>query len=110
MNCTLNVANLLVATYTHHASLLFSVHIEGTAGPPQVGDFSLPRSEVTFHLGANDGNTITVFADVFDDLIIEGAESFTLSITVVDPPAGVTVDPNGNTATINILDDDGKYL
>ena len=94
----------------HHASLLLSVHIEGTAGPPQVGDFSLSWSEVTFDLGANDGNTITVFADVIDDLIIEGTESFSLSITVEDPPAGVIVDPNGNAATINILDDDGKYL
>ena len=100
----------MLNTHLHLPSLLFSLHIEGTAGPPQVGDFSLSRTEVTFDVGANDGNTITVIADVFDDLIIEGTESFTLSITMVDPPAGVTVDPNGNTATINILDDDGKYL
>lgn len=64
---------------------------------------------MTFDLGANDGNIITVFADVIDDLTIEGTESSTLSISAVDLPAGVTVDPNENTATINILDDDGKY-
>ena len=95
---------------SYHASLLFSVHIEGTAGPPQVGDFALSRSEVTFDIGANDGNRITLFVDVFDDPIIEGTESFTISITMVDPPAGVTVDPNANTGTVDIQDDDGKYL
>ena len=94
----------------HHALLLLSVHIEGTPGPPQVGDFSLTRTEVTFDLGANDGNRISVPIDVFDDPIIEGTESFTVSITMVDPSAGVTVDPNANTGTVNILDDDGKYL
>lgn len=90
--------------------MLFFLHnIEGTAGPPQVGDFELSRSEVTFDLGANDNNTITVFADIFDDFIVEGTETFTFSITMVNPPAGVTVDPNSNTATITIIDDDGKY-
>ena len=34
---------------------------------------------MTFDVGANSGNTISVFVDVLDDLLVEGTESFTLS-------------------------------
>ena len=57
-------------------------------------DFNLSQSEVTFELGANDGNTITVFVDVLDDLFVEGTESFTLSGSIGSPSAS----GSGNTS------------
>ena len=68
---------------------------EGTAGPPQVGDFSLDKNTFTFDSGSNDGNTISVFADVFDDNLVEGTESFTVSVSITDPGTGImpTLDP-----------------
>ena len=42
-------------------------------------DFHLSRTEVMFGIGDNNGNTISVFVDVLDDLLVEGTETFTLS-------------------------------
>ena len=45
-------------------------------------DFNLSRTEVTFEIGADNGNTITVFVDVLDDLLAEGTENIVLSGSV----------------------------
>ena len=70
-------------------------------------DFTLLRSEVTFVIGANDGNTITVLVDVLDDLLVEGTECFTLSGGIGSPaaPGSSFV---GGPVTVCILDNDGK--
>ena len=62
---------------------------------------------VTFDTGANDGNTITVFVDVLDDLLVEGTECFTLSGGIGSPaaPGSSFV---GGPVTVCILDNDGK--
>ena len=44
-------------------------------------DFTLSRTEVTFALGTNDGNVISVL----DDPLVEGTESFTLTGSVAPP-------------------------
>ena len=87
-------------------------------------DFNLSQSEVTFELGANDGNTITVFVDILDDLFVEGTESFTLSGSIGSPSApgsGSTSGQDsgsgsegsqaafvGGPVTVSIFDDEGK--
>ena len=71
-------------------------------------DFTLSRSEVTFDIGANDGNTITVIVDVLDDLLVEGTETFTLTGGIRSTAAAGAVFVGGP-ATVSILDDDGKF-
>ena len=70
-------------------------------------DFILLRSEVTFDIGANDGNTINVLVDVLDDLLVEGTECFTLTGGIGSPaaPGSSFV---GGPVTVCILDNDGK--
>ena len=60
---------------------------------------------MTFGLGTNDGNVISVFVDILDDLFIEGRENFTLSDSVAPPASFV-----GGPVTVRIIDDDGKHL
>ena len=72
-------------------------------------DFTLSRSEVSFDQGAGDGNTISVFVDVLDDLLVEGTESFTLSGSIGSPAASGSTFVGGP-VTVAILDDDGKIM
>lgn len=60
---------------------------------------------MTFDLGANNGNTITAFVNVLDDLVVEGTEDVFLSGSV-DAPASFV----GGPATFNIVDDDCKCI
>ena len=91
-------------------------------------DFNLSQSEVTFDSGANDGNIMTVFVDILDDLFVEGMESFTLSGSIGSPSAsgsgstssqdsgsGSAGSPGvpeavfvGGPVTVSIFDDEGK--
>ena len=69
---------------------------------------------MTFDIGANDLNTITVVLNVFDDLLVEGTESFTVSASITSPgthPGGVVPVFVGGTDTVNgiIIDNDGEY-
>ena len=66
---------------------------------------------MTFDIGANDLNIITVVLNVFDDLLVEGTESFTVSGTITTPgnqPGGVVpmFDPGLDTVDTNIIDND----
>jgi len=83
--------------------------------PPFGGDFCFITNDVTFDIGANDGNIITVVADGFDDRIVEGTESFTTTATITDAgtqPGGVTPAfvPGTNTVTVTIADDDVPFI
>jgi len=80
---------------------------------PTAGDFCLIRNDVTFDLGSATLGPISVFIDVFDDFLVEGTESFTVSASVTDPEmqgGGITPAfvPGTDTATINIIDNDCK--
>jgi len=68
-------------------------------------DFTLSRTEVTFALGTNDGNVISAFIDILDDLLVEGTENFTLTGSVAPPALFV-----GGPVTVSIIDNDGKHL
>jgi len=71
-------------------------------------DFVLARDGVTFDAGANDGNTISIRIEIWDDLSVEGTERFTFTGSVVTTGTiGVFV---GGPATISILDDDSKWM
>ena len=64
---------------------------------------------MTFDVGANSGNTISVFVDVLDDLLVEGTESFTLSgaiSTTIAAPGSTFV---GGGVTVFITDNDCKF-
>jgi len=68
----------------------------------------LVRGEVTFDIGANDGNTISVPINILDDPDVEGTETFILTGSVVTLGTGATF--VGGPATVSILDNDGKQM
>ena len=91
-------------------STIYTVAIVVSSSLPEGQDFTLLRSEITFDAGANDGNTITVFVDALDDLLVEGTECFTLSgsiSTTTAPPGASFV---GDPATVCLLDNEGKTV
>ena len=60
---------------------------------------------MTFDLGANNGNAISIFVNILDDNLVEGTEDVVLAGSV-DAPASFV----GGPATFNILDDDCKCI
>ena len=73
-------------------------------------DFNLSRTEVTFDVGANDGNTINVFVDVLDDLLVEGTECFTLAGAISTTTAAPGSTFVGGGVTVCIADNDCKCV
>ena len=78
---------------------------------PTAGDFCIINDDVTFDFTPTFPNTIAVVLDVFDDLLVEGTESFTVSASITEPgtqPGGVIPRfvPGADTATFNIIDND----
>ena len=73
-------------------------------------DFTLSRTEVTFDVGANDGNIISVFVDVLDDFLVEGTESFTLSGAISTTTAANGSTFVGGAVTVSIADNDCKFV
>ena len=75
-------------------------------------DFSLNTIEVIFPMdtvplqGVSD-TTMNVLVTPTDDLLVEGTESYTLSIVVTSGTATVGM---MDTVTVNITDNDGKSL
>ena len=72
-------------------------------------DFTLSQTEVTFHQGTNDGNILTVLADVMDDFLVEGTETFTLSGGIGSPAASGSSFVGGP-VTVSIADNDCKFV
>ena len=71
-------------------------------------DFELLRNQVTFDIGANDGNIISVPINIMDDPDVEGTETFILTGSVVT--TGTIATFGGGPATGSILDNDGKWM
>ena len=69
-------------------------------------DFSLANSTLTFDQGANDSNVQVLAINISDDQLVEGTESFVVSGNVTAPASFV---PGGDTVTVGILDNDGKF-
>ena len=73
-------------------------------------DYNLPQIiEVTFDVGASDGNTINLLINVLDDLLVEGRECFTLSGGIGSPAAAVSTFV-GADAEVCIEDNDCKCV
>ena len=105
VHCSAN--GTILATPTHNACIcLVSIMLLTCYPSLAVGqDFILSRTEVTFALGTNDGNVISVSVDILDDLLVEGMENFTLTGSVAPPALFV-----GGPVTVTIIDNDGKDL
>ena len=77
------------------------------------GDFCLIRNNATFDLGSGNSWPHLCSQWCFDDFLVEGRESFTVSASITDPGmqgGGVTPAfvPGTDTGTINIIDNDRK--
>ena len=72
-------------------------------------DFTLLRRDVTFDIGASDGNVINLLINVLDDLLVEGRECFTLSGSIGSPAAAGSTFVGGD-ATVCIVDNDCKCV
>ena len=69
-------------------------------------DFSLVSTALTFGMGSGDDDTMDIMVTLLDDLLVEGTENYTLSISVSSGPASVGA---LGTVTVNIADDDGEH-
>ena len=58
-------------------------------------------------MGLGDDETMNVMVMVTDDVLVEGTESYILSISVSSGPASIGA---MNTITVNIADNDGEVL
>ena len=56
---------------------------------------------------SNDNNVQSLVVDIADDFLVEGTESFVISGDAT-PPA--TFVPGRDSATVNILDNDGVWI
>ena len=81
---------------------MFNCHAEG-AGQ----DFVLGTTSITFGPGAGDGDTMDVSVTINDDAIVEGLESYTLSVTF---SSGLAVGVDTATALVNLADNDGESV
>ena len=68
-------------------------------------DFIFNRSNISFPPNSTEESCLEII--VINDTLTEGTESFSLQITVLSPPDIATP---GNPSTVNILDNDSKYL
>ena len=75
------------------------LHVEGV-------DFELDTTAITFAPGLGNGITMNIMVTPLDDLLVEGTERYTLSISVSSGPASVGT---MNAVTVNIEDSDCKY-
>ena len=68
-------------------------------------DFRLVFQRLTLCQGTSNGNVQSLVVDIADDFLVEGTESFVIS---GDAKAPATFVPGRDSATVNILDNDGK--
>ena len=71
-------------------------------------DFTSTSVTLTFIAGSISGSTVSTTVSIEDDNVVEGAEMFYTLGSTTDPHAQFI--PGGDTATVTILDDDGKAL
>ncbi len=61
--------------------------------------------DLTFALYSMDGDTVCLDVVIFNDTLVEGDETFTVTLTLVSTDQGVTT--GNNTTAITITDDEG---
>ena len=71
-------------------------------------DFILDNATFMFPAGSGDGATMNITVTVFNDSLLEGTESFGLSLSV---RSGVATLAQGmENVTLYIMDEDGKHI
>ena len=60
---------------------------------------------LTFRNGSTESQTVMIL--ITDDTVVEGAESFTVSLTTSEN--NVTIDPSSAVATVNIEDNSSEF-
>ena len=80
--------------------LIFLLFLEGT-------DFSLVTTSADFVTGLGNGETMNVMVMVTDEMLVEGTESYILSVSLSSGPASIGA---MDTVTLNIADNDGRFL
>ena len=68
-------------------------------------DFRLVFQKLTLCRGTSNDNVQSLVVDIMDDFLVEGTESFVISGDATAPASFV---PGRDSATINILDNDGE--
>ena len=68
-------------------------------------DFHLVFQKLTLCRGTSNNNVQSLVVDITDDFLVEGTESFVVSGDATAPASFV---PGNDSATVNILDNDGK--
>ena len=68
-------------------------------------DFCLVFQSLTLCRGTSNDNVQSLVVDIMDDSLVEGTESFVISGDATAPASFV---PGNDSATVNILDNDGK--
>ena len=93
------VSQTLAAT----VDTVLTYSVGGTASSGS--DFTPLSGSVTIAAGST---TATIIVPVIDDLLVEGTETVTLTLTGITASSpGVTIDGSADNATIDILDNDG---
>ena len=68
-------------------------------------DFCLVFQRLTLCQGTSNNNVESLVVDIIDDFCVEGTESFVISGNATAPASFV---PGRDSATVNILDNDGE--
>ena len=68
-------------------------------------DFRLVFQMLTLSPGTGNNNVQSLVVDIIDDFLVEGTESFVISGNATAPASFV---PGRDSATVNILDNDGE--
>ena len=68
-------------------------------------DFYLPKNELVFRAGTNNGTIQTLVISIVDDGLVEGTETIVLSGSVTSPAMFL---PGRNMTTITIIDNERK--
>ena len=68
-------------------------------------DFRLVFQKLTLCRGTSNDNVQSLVVDIMDDFLVEGTESFVISGDATAPASFV---PGRDSATVNILDNDGE--
>ena len=78
---------------------------------PNVGDYTIITNDlVTYTVGSALNSRQNIMdIPINDDAIVEGTESFTVTLSAVVGPGNPQVDPLFSVATVFIIDNDGEY-
>ena len=78
------------------------------SGGGNARDYTDTSATVTFQAGATAGSQMCINIDINDDSRVENLENFV--VRAMSSDTEVTFPNNGNTASVQITDNDGKFI